>query len=459
MAASSEIQYKITGNTTSLKRSFAEIPGEAKKATDKAQKEMSRLEIFGKTARASIGSVLDKKFGFKDAIKGVFQGIGIGSVDAITTLVVAPFQRGAEQAKAMAALTGDLFANTLRWTGVLGGPTRELENQVRQANELTRDIAAQRQLIADLNANPLNLITAGGRAALTEAEAGLNELIKKQAELTTDVQIAVLQENRRTAALQRSAANAESLANIELQHGIEARVTAEKLRQLREEYNVLVKEGALPSVLQANRNEQAALENAAKIARRNTAEKIADIDRAANAQEEAAQAELRDAGDLEKLYIRLNALRYEGRVIASRTGANSPEAAANLAERNAVNNQIALLQKTAAAQQSATLSGLGQSVAGTRTGGRSEAQRLADRGASRLSAAQAAAMSGTSPAYVAALAAQANRDFKTAGGKVSTATSGVAKSDSNDLGNQLIAANQTLKAIEKNLAPTKVPLR
>ena len=71
----------------------------------------------------------------------------------------------------------------------------------------------------------------------------------------------------------------------------------------------------------------------------------------------------------------------------------------------------------------------------------------------RLAQADRAIRSGNSPAFVAQLAAQANRDFKSAGGKVAASTSGVGEGDANDLGGQLVKANETLKAIEKNLAP------
>ena len=170
MAASSEIRFKIGADTSALSKAF----------------------VGAQSVAAAAGARLQKSFGLKDAMKGIFQGIGIGSVSTITDLVVAPFERGAEQAKAMAAMTGDLLGQTLRYIGVVGGATKQLEQQAKQVNELNRDIAAQRQLVADLNANKINLLTPGGRAAITEAETGLNTLIAKQAEIATTVQIAVL---------------------------------------------------------------------------------------------------------------------------------------------------------------------------------------------------------------------------------------------------------------------------
>ena len=140
-------------------------------------------------------------------------------------------------------------------------------------------------------------------------------------------------------------------------------------------------------------------------------------------------------------------------MIVKRKGFLSPEAGENRMQQTGIGNTLALLNKQAREDRSGALSALGQSLTGGTVGRRSERERIADRGATRLAQADAAIRSGNSPAFVAQLAAQANRDFKSAGGKVGASTSGVAKGDANDLGGQLMKANETLKAIEKNLMP------
>jgi hypothetical protein len=431
MAASSEIRFKIGADTSALSKAF----------------------VGAQSVAAAAGARLQKSFGLKDAVKGIFQGIGIGSVSTITDLVVAPFQRGAEQAKAMAALTSDLFGQTLRYIGVVGGATKQLEQQTKQVNELNRDIAMQRQLVADLNANPINFLTDGGRTAITEAETGLNTLIAKQAEIATNVQIAVLEENRRTEALQRSAVSARALAQLQLMDAAEGRKFAERRNALEIEGQNLRKQGALPSVLQANRNAIADIVIAEQLHNKTIKDRLSDLARTSRAQKEAAALELADAGDRAKAQQKLNALRREYDVIVKRKGRGSPEAEENRMQQTGIGNTLALLNKQAREEQSGALSSLGQGLTGGTVGRRSERERIADRGAARLAQANSAIRSGNSPAFVAQLAAQANRDFKSAGGKVAASTSGVAKGDANDLGGQLMKANETLKAIEKNLMP------
>ena len=431
MAASSEIRFKIGADTSALSKAF----------------------VGAQSVAAAAGARLQKSFGLKDAMKGIFQGIGIGSVSTITDLVVAPFERGAEQAKAMAAMTGDLLGQTLRYIGVVGGATKQLEQQAKQVNELNRDIAAQRQLVADLNANKINLLTPGGRAAITEAETGLNTLIAKQAEIATTVQIAVLEENRRTAALQRSAVSARALAQLQLMDAAEGQKFAERRKALEIETQELRKQGALPSVIQANLNAIAAVRIEEHLYSKAIRERQDDIKRASRAQQEAAALELADAGDRAKAQQKLNALRREYDVIVKRKGKTSPEAAENRMQQTGISTTLALLNKQAREDQSGALSSIGQGLTGAPVGRRSERERIADRGATRLAQADRAIRSGNSPAFVAQLAAQANRDFKSAGGKVAASTSGVASGDANDLGGQLVKANETLKAIEKNLVP------
>lgn len=361
MAASSEIRFKIGADTSALSKAFVGLQSVA----------------------ATAGAQIQKKLGLKDAMKGIFQGIGIGSVEAISQAIVRPFELGYERAKDMLGVTTRLREITTAEITAGAGRNVILRETKREINDLNTDIGLQRQLVADLNGNPLTFTNPTSLAMLREAEQTLGNLIVRQAELTSKL------------------------------------TTEEKIRE----------------------------------------KTVNDWARGQITLEEINNAELRDAGERVKIQIRLNALVADYNRLAKRGDTKTAAGDANVASQFALRAQLAQLDKQAREQRSATLSGLGQSVAGTRTGGRSEAQRLADRGASRLATAESAAMSGASPAYIAALTAQANRDFKTVGGKIGTATSGVAKTDANDLGSQLVAANQTLKNIEKNLAPTKVAPR
>jgi len=174
-----------------------------------------------------------------------------------------------------------------------------------------------------------------------------------------------------------------------------------------------------------------------------------------------SEAELRNAGEREKLAIRLNALQEEFIRLKKAGDIGTAREGANQTAQFDVQRRMALLDKQAREERAATLSGLGQSLA---TGqmparaprGRSEAERIADRGAANLARAEEAIRTGRSPDFVGQLTARANRDFTAAGERARAATTSVAKSDSAALSGELIKANDTLKKIEANLAPTAI---
>lgn len=171
-----------------------------------------------------------------------------------------------------------------------------------------------------------------------------------------------------------------------------------------------------------------------------------------------AEAELRDAGDREKMQIRMNALVKEYAVIKKEGDLGTKRDGDNISAQFALQRQMAQLDKQAREQRAATLSSLGQSLATgqnlpLRPRGRSEAERIADRGAAFQAQADRAIRTGQNPDYVAQLTSQANRDFTAAGERVRAATTQVAKPDATALNGELIKANQILAAIEKNLQP------
>lgn len=414
------------------------------------------VSVAGKTIGAGLNDTITKKFGLKDAMRGLFQGLGLGGVDAIASAVVAPFKSGAEHAKALAALTADIYQNTLRWVGAIGGPTRELDLQVKQVAEMNRDIAMQRQLVQDLNANPINLLTEEGRNTIRDAESGLMDLIKKQAELATTVEIAALQENRRTEALQRSGVHAAALAKLELMHAAEGRKFDEKRLALRKEFEVLQKQGALPSVLQANLNAQRALNDEEAIANRNRREKIDDTIRAARAQRSAVELELRGASDMEKAQLRLNILRAEGAVIIKRNGILSPEAFENRSAQIGVRDEMRLIQKKARDDERGVICDLGGRLSGGTKGRRTERERIADRGVDLQRQADEAIRTGQSPEYVARLTRASGVDLASVGGKVATSIRKLSGDDSAGLSGKFNTANEHLKRISQHLEPRPI---
>jgi hypothetical protein len=431
MPASSEIRFKIGADTSALSKAFVGVQSVA----------------------AVAGAQIQKKLGLKDAVKGIFQGIGIGSVQSITDMIVAPFEAAAERARALVGLTGSLSDNTNRWLGALGGPRRELELQVRQVNDLNTEISLQRQLIADLNANPLRFINAETRAAIKEAEAGLDELIKKQAEMATTAQMVALADARRTGDLQRQAALAKQIADAESKNFAQGRIVQARREAIETEYEILKTRGAMPSTLQENRNALAALNQEEARANRLLNDQVEAIKRTGLAQREQAALELKDAGERAQALAKLTALRREYDVLVTKNKRLSPEAYTNRNEQNAVKAQLALLDKTARREQASTVIGLGQTMTGGRVGRRSETERIADRGAAFMAQADAAARSGASPDYVASLVKKANRDLTKSGTRAAKSLETISQADP-QLG-ELVRIGRTLDEIKKNLAPVK----
>jgi hypothetical protein len=410
------------------------------------------LPVVERRANGILG-LLRRKFSATDIFKDAFRSFGVGlGVGGIAAMVAEHFQTAAASAKQLAGHTNEMYQGTLRLIGVAGGPTRELEMQARQFKELNRDIEDQRRLLASFSI--LDKVRNPG--LMLEQEQALQSLIKQQSDLAAAIDITTIQENRRTEALKRQQVFATNLANIELRHGVEAMKFDERRRALVEEYNVLRSQGALPSTLQENANRQAALEKEREIFFRNEREKREDLARTARLDSEMAAAELRNAGDVEKKQLRLNALRREYAVIQQRATVGSA-GMANLNEQRRLENEIAIDQRNAGSARRSTLVELGSSLStgraiAPRSRGRSEKERIADRGESYRMQADDAVRTGKSPEYVARLTKMATRDFEKAGGRAEKSLKQIDKTD--PAVGQLIRIHKALEEINKNLAPT-----
>lgn len=440
MAFGSEIRFKIGGDTSALSKAF----------------------VQAQSVAATAAQQIRKKFELKDAFKGLMQGIGIGSVDAVANAVLAPFQAAEERARKMASLTGDLLQTTLRTIGAIGGPSRELSIKQQQVRDMTRDIEDQKKLIGELRSNPLTFLREESRALLSQAEDELSNMIKRQAELGAEIQIAVVQENRRTQSLQRQAELQGQLHDAEMRYGSAFEKIQLRKRALQEEYNQLQKQGALPSTLQANLNEQAALEQSRQLLARNIEARIADVKRAMAADEEMMALERKNASEVEKLMARRRNLDRDFDT-AKKRGATSDVLLENRRERNQVSNAIKLAQEQSAKQVAEALGAAGSQLAGRapdrsprpRPRGRSEAERIADRGRGFALQAEEAARTGRSPNFVGRLTAAAARDFRAVGAKMEQQTAKVDGADANVVGSQLLKTNEILEKIRANLTPTK----
>jgi len=249
--------------------------------------------LTGASRKATgILGLLQRKFGaadlFKDTIRGLGAGLGAGGIAAA---VSEHFQTAAESAKQLASHTADLYQTTLRLIGVAGGPTRELQLQARQVKDLTRDIEDQRRLLASFSI--LDKVRNPGM--ILEQEQLLQSMIKQQGDLAAGIDITIMQENRRTEALQRQQQLAANLAASELRGGDEQEKIAYRLLAIEKEITAAKKQGALPSTLQALYNQRQALEDQAKIVLRDTNKKRLDDEFDALKKVIVAEKQLREA--------------------------------------------------------------------------------------------------------------------------------------------------------------------
>lgn len=365
MAASSEIRFKIGADTSALSRAF----------------------VGATSIAATAGKQIEKKLGMKDAFKGLMQGIGIGSVDAIADAVVKPFQVAYERARDLMNLTSRVGEIQTREIVATGGRKAAIDAMKREVNDLSRDITDQQRLVESLD-NPIAKINPMAANLLRDAEQELVAMKVRQTELQSQIAIDTK---------------------------LTGRATAEWSRE----------QGVL---------------------------------------QDLAEAELRGAGEREKLQIRLNALVKEYSRIVKQGNVGTDKERANVGQQFAIQNQMKILNEKAGNELGNTLTGLGAAIANggpdsdkkkkPRPRGRTELERIADRGAERAMQAEEAVRTGKSPAFVASLASQANRDLTKAGQKVQSQTALVKQQDAEALGSKLIEANQTLKQIEKNLTPT-----
>lgn len=365
MAASSEIRFKIGADTSALSSAFG-----------KAQ-----------SIAAVAGKQIERKLGMKDAFKGLMQGIGIGSVDAIADMVVRPFELGMQRAKDLSGMIARMRQIGTEEKVATGGRKTAIDAMKQEVNELNRDISDQQRLVRDLD-TPAAKVNPMAASLLREAEQEVVALKVRQAEIAS-------------------------------------RITTE-----------------------------------AKLTNRATSEWA----REQSTIQDLTEAELRNASEREKLQIRLNHLQREFRQIVKRGDIGTDKERNNLGQQFAVQNQMKILNEKSSRELTNSLAGLGATIASggpagkpktPRPRGRSEMERIADRGTQRLGQAEESIRTGKSPQFVASLASQANRDLNAAGKKAQAATANVKKEDAEALGSHLIAANEHLKKISENLTPQK----
>jgi hypothetical protein len=333
----------------------------------------SSVAAVGK-AGEDMSKKLKRSFGAGDAFKGLLQGIGIGSVSAISEAVVRPFQAAAEQAKTMMQLTSRLREITTKEIIAIN-PAQQIRELQREFKDLNVDIEMTEKLVKELD-TPLALVNGPTADMLREAREDLAKLKERQAEVASQINVTTTLHNRQIDAMARALILADDLV----------------------------------------------------------------------------EAELRDAGEREKLQIRLNALQKEYNIL-KKQGASAITLGQNYTQQRDIMNQMRLLEDRTKDQRGESLVSLGELATKKPEGrGRSETERIAARGAKFRERAEEAILKGDK-AGARRNAMLATRDLTNAGARVAAAGSAVRKEDQKSLGSELVKANKTLSDINKNLTP------
>jgi hypothetical protein len=386
MAFVSEIRARLGLDTTPFSR-----------ALTKTQADVGR-------AAQDMGKKLQRSFGAGDLFKGLLQGIGIGSVQGIVDTITSGFRRGADDAERMnneSAAMLDIFRQQQL---ALAGQAQRFEILKKKVSEVNQDIKVQEKLVSDLEANPINLISPGGREEVQRAKDELSRLRIEAAKADAQVKTEIALTNRRTDEWAAASLQREQMRKLEL--------------DLLNEENETIKE--------------------------------------------IQRSELR----LFQVSESLAAERKKGSISTSETNALLEEQS-QLLDRITTLGRIRAKEDAAARQSAlADAAALGQGMtgrpigagggraAGLRPRGRTESERIADRAALNLAATQDALAKGD-VARAGSRANAAAADFIRAGSMQARAAAGISPETANIIGGDIKAAVDSLKAIQSSLLPTQ----
>ena len=384
MAFVSEIRARLGLDTTPFSR-----------ALTKTQADVGR-------AAQDMGKKLQRSFGAGDLFKGLLQGIGIGSVQAIIDTVTAPFRRGAEDAERMANESAAMLDVFRQQQLALAGQAQRFDILKKKVSELNQDIKIQERVVSELNDDPLILISEDARTKLKEAKDELSRLRIEAAKADAQVQTEIAQNNRR-------------LQDAVFYEGQRSELRKLELSQLNEESET-IKEIQRTKLLLLQLDEEAVR-----------------VNRQGNS----------NSAKGSEIIGRQLALMGRMRVLEATLAKERSEA-----RKQATRDLVALGQGAAGMP-----TGSGGAATTLRRRGRSESERLADRAARNVAAAEEAIAKGD-PIRARNRAAAAAADFAKSGAMQARASAGISPEIAGQLGGKIGESVEVLKQISERLSPS-----
>ena len=190
---------------------------------------LDRLAAQGNRFKAT----LERRFGLADVAKGFAQGLGIGSVQQIASLVSSFYESAAKDAERIEAASSRALDATLKAIGLRNSPEQNVAATRKRAGGLDRDISITRDTLNDLEGNPLNYATEGGRQQIAAQKQALDDLKAKQSELYYQADAMELQIRKRSEALQREKGALQDNIDVQSKGMSELQAAERELGRLR----------------------------------------------------------------------------------------------------------------------------------------------------------------------------------------------------------------------------------
>lgn len=203
-------------------------------------------------AASDMGGKLRRAFGAGDVFRGLLQGIGIGSVQGIVDTITSTFRKGADDAERMANESKSMLDIMRQQQLATAGQSQRFDLLKKTVADLNKDIEVQQRLVNELEANPLNLITPGGREEVTKAKDELSRLRVEAARADAQVKTEISLTNARTDEWARASEDRQEMMDLELSLLDEENETIKEIRtstlrlyQVQRELTRLRKSGAI----------------------------------------------------------------------------------------------------------------------------------------------------------------------------------------------------------------------
>jgi hypothetical protein len=194
-------------------------------------------------ASGEINKKLTKAFDFGSLFKGIMQGIGIGSVQQITSTITGYFEQQARAAQDVEQRTGNAVERQRAYALSVASVADRYKILGTQVKQLNVDVEMQQKLVDDLNSSPITFVTEAGRKELSDAQKKLSEIKEKRDSTLEQIDREREAQQKANREIARQIDREDELAKAKLDGASELRMEQIKLNQLQKEYNRLVKEG------------------------------------------------------------------------------------------------------------------------------------------------------------------------------------------------------------------------